>query len=127
MNIWKFLDGKKTVISAFYNAVVWSSIMVIYDNAPPDYLVKINRQAGVLAFLEVGKEWVPMGVWRFREIAKEALRKEPMRFDSLESAYVELKKRMALPLERWLNKSHTLKILKTQPTLESFFPKDVQG
>jgi len=118
---WETWRGRKTYAKTIAGAYYATKLPVL------QYLMDINRQAGALVFLEVGKEWVPMGVWRFREIAKEALKQEPMKFDSLEQAYVELKKRMVLPLERWLNKSHTLKILKTQPTLESFFPKDVQG
>src|SRR5207245_5168900 len=38
-----------------------------------EYLNKIRRQAGAIVFLEVTKEWVPLGVWRFRELARKAL------------------------------------------------------
>lgn len=70
---------------------------------------------------------MPLGVWRFREIAREALRQAPQQFTTKDEAFEELKKRLILPLKNWLEESTTLKILQTQKTLEDFFPKEYHG
>ncbi len=118
---WETWKGRKKYADVICGAYYCTRLPVL------EYLMKINRQSGAFVFMEVDREWVPMGVWRFREIAKEALKHPPKKFDSMDNAFAELKKRLALPLERWLNVSKTYKIYRTQKTLEDFFPKDVQG
>jgi len=85
-----------------------------------EYLRKIRRQAGALVFMEVYPEWIPLGVWRFREICREALRKEPLQLDTLEESLNELRKRLRLPLEKWLAKSQILHWHRRQKRLTSF-------
>ncbi|MDH5794787.1 MAG: Nre family DNA repair protein [Candidatus Bathyarchaeota archaeon] len=85
-----------------------------------EYLRKIRRQAGALVFMEVYPEWIPLGVWRFREICREALRKEPLHLDTLEESLNELRKRLRLPLEKWLAKSQILRWHRRQKRLTSF-------
>jgi len=88
-----------------------------------EYLRRIRRQAGALVFMEVYPEWIPLGVWRFREICREALRKEPLRFDTLEESLNELRKRLRLPLEKWLKRSQILPWHRKQMRLTSFLKK----
>jgi hypothetical protein len=85
-----------------------------------EYLRRLRRQAGALVFMEVYPDWIPMGVWRFREICREALRKEPQKFNTLEESLTELRKRLTLPLDRWLKKSQILTWHKRQKKLTSF-------
>lgn len=85
-----------------------------------EYLRQIRRQAGVIVFMEVYPEWIPLGVWRFREICREALRREPTRFNTLEEALNEAGKRLRLPLQRWLEKSKVLRLLRAQKKLTVF-------
>jgi hypothetical protein len=85
-----------------------------------EYLKKIRRQAGALVLMEVYPDWIPMGVWRFREICHEALRKEPQKFNTMEESLAELGKRLRLPLDRWLRKSQILAWHKKQRKLTSF-------
>ena len=73
------------------------------------------------------KEWIPTGVWRFREIAKEALKQVPLKFETLEQAFIQVKKMLDYPLEKIMDRSNTLRIIKSQRTLEDFFPKDIHG
>ncbi|TFF95832.1 hypothetical protein EU546_02605, partial [Candidatus Thorarchaeota archaeon] len=50
-------------------------------------LVDMRRQAGVIVFMEIDpKKWVPLGVWRFREIARRGLEVRPKRFTDLDEA-----------------------------------------
>ncbi len=88
-----------------------------------EYLKRIRRQAGALVLMEVYPEWVPLGVWRFREICREALKKEPMKINTLKESLDELGKRLRLPLEKWINKSSILQWYQTQKRLNYFLPQ----
>ena len=85
-----------------------------------EYLKQMRRQAGAIVFMEVYPEWIPLGVWRFREICREALKKEPLKFNTLEEALNGMGKRLKLPLARWLERSEILRLLKAQTKLTMF-------
>jgi hypothetical protein len=85
-----------------------------------EYLEKIGRQAGAFVLIEVYPDWIPLGVWRFREICREALQERPIVLNSLDQSLMELKKRLRIPIERWLQKDKIIKGFKTQERLTSF-------
>lgn len=85
-----------------------------------EYLKRMRRQAGALVLMEVYPEWIPLGVWRFREICREALRRQPVMFNTLEEALDEMGRRLRLPLTRWLERSEILRWLKSQTRLTKF-------
>jgi hypothetical protein len=85
-----------------------------------EYLKQISRQAGALVLMEVYPEWIPLGVWRFREICREALKRQPVTFNTLKEAFSELEKKLKLPLARWLEKSEIMQQFKNQTRLTSF-------
>jgi Uncharacterized conserved protein len=85
-----------------------------------EYLKRIRRQAGALVFMEVHPEWIPLGVWRFREICREALKGQPVMFNTMEEALDEMGKRLSLPLSRWLKRSKILSWFKSQTRLTKF-------
>src|SRR5207237_1138993 len=66
-----------------------------------EHLAGRRRQAGAIVFMEVYEDWVPLGVWRYRELARAALAKKPSRFPDLDGAEAELRHRLRLPLENW--------------------------
>ena len=66
-----------------------------------EHLASRRRQAGAIVFMEVYEDWVPLGVWRYRELARAGLAKPPARFATLEEAEAEIGRRMKLPLENW--------------------------
>jgi hypothetical protein len=87
-----------------------------------EYLTENRRQAGVLVFLEVDpQQWVPLGVWRFREIAKRALRTNMKRFSSLDEAAAELGRHLRIPIQRWLDTSVIYNEYLCQTRLDEFF------
>jgi len=109
--------------------LVWGRRSYAYDLAGAyyaarlpvlEYLRRIRRQAGALVLMEVYPEWIPLGVWRFREISREALRKEPLEFDTLDESLSELRKKLRLALEKWLERSRILPWYRTQKRLTSF-------
>jgi DNA repair protein NreA len=82
-----------------------------------EYLDKIRRQAGAMVFLEVTRDWVPLGVWRFRELARQALRGDPTRFPRVEEALAVAWKRLLIPSSNWMAASRLLGYYKTQKHL----------
>jgi hypothetical protein len=70
--------------------------------------------------MEVYPEWIPLGVWRFREICREALKKKPVTFNTLTEAIKKIEQRLQLPIERWIEKSKILSWTKTQTRLTRY-------
>lgn len=82
-----------------------------------EYLNKIRRQSGAIVFLEVTKDWVPLGVWRFRELARRALTSDPSKFASLDHALSETRKKLLIPYQNWTNASRLLSYYRMQKQL----------
>lgn len=85
-----------------------------------EHMDAIRRQATALVFLEVYREWIPLGVWRFRELAREALRHRPERLPTLEEAVDGLRPRLHIPVERWLRRSKLYRFFRDQRRLDDF-------
>ncbi len=85
-----------------------------------EYLERERRQAGAIAFLEVYRDWVPLGVWRFRELARRALTGLPWRTGSLEYALGEVWRRLKIPAGVWLGADRLLTHYKKQSLLDRF-------
>ncbi len=79
-----------------------------------------RRQAGAIVFMEVYEDWVPLGVWRYRELARAALRKRPARFPSMDLAETELGRRLRLPLSNWWRSSVLRAYLRSQRRISSY-------
>lgn len=106
--------GRKSYAKELAGAYYASRLPVL------EYLRSIRRQAGAIVLMEVYPEWIPLGVWRFREICREALKKNPIVLSTLDESLELLKKRLRLPLERWTNKSKVLRWFKSQRRLTQF-------
>jgi hypothetical protein len=85
-----------------------------------EYLDRMRRQAGALVFMEVYPEWIPLGVWRFRELCREALRHPPFKCVSLSKALTQLTHRLRLPLQKWINQSAILPWIRQQTRITQF-------
>jgi hypothetical protein len=86
-----------------------------------EHLASQRRQAGALVFMEVHPEWIPLGVWRFREIARKALRRAPAEAEDLEQALRLVGAELSIPLERWVKASKLIPHFLHQTRLEDFF------
>jgi hypothetical protein len=84
-----------------------------------EHLSSIKRQAGALVILEVYPDWIPLGVWRFRELCREAF-KSVRRFDTLNEALSALSQNLALPLRRYSERSVVLKSFLSQKKLTDY-------
>jgi hypothetical protein len=86
-----------------------------------EYLVENRRQAGVIVFMEIDpQQWVPLGVWRFREIAKRSLATNIKKYHSLEEALSEIGSHLRIPMHRWLETSKVYAEYRTQTKLTDF-------
>ncbi|MEM3096627.1 MAG: hypothetical protein QW756_04260 [Nitrososphaerota archaeon] len=77
-----------------------------------------GEQCGAIVFFEVLPGWIPLGVWRFREIVKRALESSCLKFHSLREALDELRKRLQIPLERYLAASRLVPLITQQGRLD---------
>jgi hypothetical protein len=111
---YELIQGRKSYASNLAGAYYATRLPIL------EYLQQIKRQAGALVLMEVYPEWIPLGVWRFREICREALRRKPIIHNTLGEALTEMKNRLRLPLVRWLEKSEILRIFKSQTRLTDF-------
>lgn len=104
-------DYAKDVVGAYYATRLPSL----------EYLSKIRKQSGVIVFMEIDpQQWVPLGVWRFREIAKRALLSSVKKFQSMEEALAEIGKHLRNPIARYLAKSQLYGDYKNQTKLTDF-------
>ena len=85
-----------------------------------EHLTRVRRQAGAVAFLEVSDNWIPLGVWRFRELCREALKGEPIRTSNMDEALTFLSSRLRLPIQRWIRISEVLRYHRTQLRIEKW-------
>ncbi len=85
-----------------------------------EFLEREHRQAGAIAFLEVDRNWVPLGVWRFRELARRALYGKPVVSGSLESSLLEAGRRLTIPIQTWVRASKLVNHYRRQLPLDQF-------
>jgi hypothetical protein len=111
---YEFLRGRRSYATDLAGAYYASRLPIL------EYLKKKKRQAGAIALMEVYPEWIPLGVWRFREICREALKKEHEKYNTMEDALKEMRRRLKLPLVKWLEKSVVLRWFKAQTRLTKF-------
>lgn len=112
----EFADGRTTYpdqIGGAYHAT---------KNPVLEHLARRGRQAGAIVFMEVYDDWIPLGVFRYRELARAALAKPPATFATLEEAEAEVGRRMRLPLENWWRASVLRAYLHGQRRITDYVP-----
>ncbi len=110
----EFTKGRKTYpdeIGGAYHAT---------KNPVLEHLAARHRQAGAIVFMEVYDEWIPLGVFRYRELARAALAKPAARFRTLDEAEAEVGRRMKLPLANWWRASVLRAYLHGQRRITSY-------
>lgn len=81
------------------------------------HLERIGRQAGAIVFFEVGRGWIPLGVWRFREVTAAALEGRYERFGDLREALEHIAPLLEIPMGRYLSRSALIRHLTLQGRL----------
>ena len=86
--------------------------------ASSELLLKMDRQAKVAILREAHSGYImPVGVWNVREHVREALKKEPLRFESTRGAIEFIEKRMDIPIKTWMENSAVLRQVTRQKRL----------
>ncbi|MEK6859577.1 MAG: hypothetical protein AABX54_02065 [Nanoarchaeota archaeon] len=87
-----------------------------------EYLEKIKRQSYCVVFREERPEYyAPLGVGILRELAREAFRHQPEKFNTIEEALNQSRTRLKLPIEVFTDKSVLLKEFGKQKRLKEWF------
>ena len=112
---YEWFKGRKDYASSVVGAYYATRLPAL------EYLADIRRQAGVMVFMEIDpQQWVPLGVWRFREIAKRALETNVNSYSSIDEALAEISSQLRIPMHRWLETSKIYPEFKTQTRLTDF-------
>ncbi len=86
-----------------------------------EHLTGIRRQAAICIMREAHPGYIlPVGVWNVRENVRNALTKDPRKFDTLREALDYSSTRLAIPVSRWIKNSSLLKDALYQKRLEDF-------
>lgn len=84
-------------------------------------LLRERRQAATVILRETHPGYImPVGVWNVREHVREALRRKPSVFSTMESTLAHLRTRLDIPMERYLRVSEILKHVLYQRTFDDF-------
>lgn len=110
----EFAGGRRTYPDQIAGAYHATRLPVL------EHLAARHRQAGAIVCMEVYDDWVPLGVWRYRELARAALAKKPARCATLEEAEVELGRRLRLPLVNWWRASVLRSYVRGQRRITSY-------
>ena len=90
-----------------------------------DYLSKIKKQSGVIILREAYENYVPLGVFNFRENIKEAMSRPYLEFETLEDCLRYAGTKLRIPVKEFVNQGTLLnEMLHTkQTTLDMYFKK----
>jgi len=89
--------------------------------AVAEELERERRQAATVILRETHPGYImPIGVWNVREHVREALRRKPSAFNSLNEAFDHLSKRLDIPMKRYIRKSEILRYALHQRTVDDF-------
>jgi len=73
-------------------------------------LIRERKQASALVLREIHPGYIlPVGVWNVRESLRTALRSNPNKFDTLDSAMKYACKNLTIPFQKWLERSTLLR------------------
>ncbi len=115
INDYEWFKGRKDYAKDVVGAYYATRLPVL------EHLTNMRRQAGVIVFMEIDPtRWVPLGVWRFREIAKRSLEQGGKKFSSLDEAINEIGMHLRNPVENYLKQSHLYKEFQSQTTILDF-------
>jgi len=75
-----------------------------------DQLVKERRQATVVVLREAHPGYImPVGVWQVRENVRNAMRQEPLTFNTLNEALQRITSQFNIPLQGWIRESQLIR------------------
>lgn len=86
-----------------------------------ELLTKERRQASVVVLREARPGYImPVGVWQVRENVRNAMRQQPLKFNTLEEALQRISSQFHIPILQWMNKSRLITNARTQRKLTQY-------
>ncbi len=86
-----------------------------------EHLERMRRQAKVFIFREAYPDYIlPVGVWQVRENVRNAMRGEPLKFDSLGDALQRVMGRLSIGVDHWVASGPLLRNTLTQRKITEF-------
>jgi hypothetical protein len=87
-----------------------------------ELLMKERRQGTAIVLREAHPGYImPVGVWQVRENVRNALRKAPLKFNTLQGALTRIAGRFQIPLETWIDRSKLLQDALFQKRISEYF------
>ena len=84
-------------------------------------LLRERRQAATVILRETHPGYImPVGVWNVREHVREALRRQPRMFETMEATLAHLRTRLDIPTEWYIRTSEVLKYVLHQRTFDDY-------
>ncbi len=89
-----------------------------------NYLENIKKQAKVIIFRDIGKDYISQGVWIVREAIKETLKQKPILFNDIKSVINYLNNNYnSINVSDFIKKSNVIKEFKNQKSILNFIYK----
>ncbi|MFP3951709.1 MAG: Nre family DNA repair protein [Candidatus Bathyarchaeia archaeon] len=86
-----------------------------------EHLIDERKQAKVFIFREAYPDYImPVGVWQVRENCRNAMKRDPRRFETLGSALDYTMSRLTIPLEKWKDVGPLLRHTLTQRKITDY-------
>jgi len=81
------------------------------------HLHQRKEQGGAIVFFEIHPRWIPLGVWRFREIIREALKRPGEKFQTIDEAIEHVSKKLDIPINKYIAASKLIPFIRHQQKL----------
>lgn len=89
--------------------------------AVAEHLERENRQAATVILRETHPGYImPIGVWNVRENVREALRRPPWKFNTIDEAFRHLSTRLDIPMSRYVRQSEIIRHMLHQRTMDDY-------
>ncbi len=112
---YEFFEGRTTYADSTAGAYYAVRLAIA------EYLTKTKRQATAIVFREIGDAGTPsLGVFKCRETVRDALRKKPISFATLDLSLKYLETKLAIPPKYWAKRSKLLDKFYHQKRLTDF-------
>jgi len=100
---WEGYDGRTTY--ADIGGCYYAARLAVCE-----LLMKERRQARVIVLREARPGYImPVGVWQVRENVRNAMRQQPLKYNTIEEALKRVQNQFHIPIKQWINKSELIK------------------
>ncbi|MDH5754196.1 MAG: Nre family DNA repair protein [Candidatus Bathyarchaeota archaeon] len=111
---WEGYDGRTTY--AEIGGCYYAARLAVCEQ-----LVKERRQAAAIVLREAHPGYImPVGVWQVRENVRNAMRQQPLKFNTLKEALQRIARQFDIPLQRWIRKSELVQNALFQKRITDF-------